>query len=583
MSCPTIGQAAKKNFAISPSGPGSAAAMDSKSPNCFSSRSSITMICAFLAEMIFLLQVFSHDLSLLDLRIHMSVPDRCPDRIAGNSFDQHALTTSTNPYSLSQKYEHRNGNWMAGGRGSRVPLHSDGLVVGWVLDLFLCTILGSKEGARTSGGAGGRPSSLALGSMDQSSSMLLLKPMVQSSGSTLVDSLLSLLQTQNSARRLELTSSKSSEIVASLLLSVVFPSTARAFLTSSNRNPSNRFLNYFNLGSKVVCHEKHHRLLVPTNTHSQPDTHHAILYHHCNTAALQSTARRRHYLLQLATDVLGDAAFGVNFGLSRGTASPPTSKEEDDDDEISEFIKDHIYSTTSIKMDLSASFSIIIGLIAPILQEPFRQLLMRIPGTADWKMEQISQKLSKRVDDIIAKRAALKERKGKNFVSAILNARDFGGASSELFTPDYISALAYEHLLGGSTSTSFTLASIVYLVSLHEEVERKLLQEIDGFGPPDLIPTADDLQHNFPYIDQIIKESMRFFTASPFMGREALQQVEIGGYVLPKEIKLTVIHLYRNYVFRHSPNMEFPLQLQFGIINNFKYGVRIHAIKRSKD
>jgi len=84
-----------------------------------------------------------------------------------------------------------------------------------------------------------------------------------------------------------------------------------------------------------------------------------------------------------------------------------------------------------------------------------------------------------------------------------LRAKESDGAMRDLFTSDYISSLAYEHLLAGSATTSFTLSSLIYLVSKHPEVETKLLNEIDGFGPHDLVPNADDLQYKFPYLDQV--------------------------------------------------------------------------------
>jgi cytochrome P450 len=209
--------------------------------------------------------------------------------------------------------------------------------------------------------------------------------------------------------------------------------------------------------------------------------------------------------LKLATDVIGQAAFGVNFGLSKPLSISDAVNivdSQSDDKEVSDFINKHIYSTTQLKMDLSGSFSIILGLLVPILQEPFRQILKRIPGTMDRKVERTNQKLSGRLEEIVTKRMKNRERGAKDFLSLILNARDSQTVSKNVFTPEYISAVTYEHLLAGSATTAFTLSSVVYLVAGHPEVENKLLEEIDGFGPPDQMPSAYDLQNKFLYLEQ---------------------------------------------------------------------------------
>ncbi|KAG6591468.1 Cytochrome P450 711A1, partial [Cucurbita argyrosperma subsp. sororia] len=240
--------------------------------------------------------------------------------------------------------------------------------------------------------------------------------------------------------------------------------------------------------------------------------------------------------LKLTTDVIGTAAFGVNFGLSnpQATKTCGTNGRDSKNDEVSDFINQHIYSTTQLKMDLSGSFSIILGLLVPILQEPFRQILKRIPSTMDWKVDRTNQKLSGRLNEIVDKRMKCNDRSSKDFLSLILRARESETVSRNVFSPDYISAVTYEHLLAGSATTAFTLSSIVYLVAGHPEVEKKLLEEIDNYGPSDQIPTANDLQQKFPYLDQVIKEAMRFYTVSPLVARETSKDVEIGGYLLPK-------------------------------------------------
>ncbi|KAF8648306.1 hypothetical protein HU200_064886 [Digitaria exilis] len=348
--------------------------------------------------------------------------------------------------------------------------------------------------------------------------------------------------------------------------------------------------------------------------------------------------------LKLATDIIGQAAFGVDFGLVVTPASGGGG-------EAAEFVREHVHSTTSLKMDLSAPLSVALGLVAPPLQGPARRLLRRVPWTADWKVARTNERLRARVDEIVAARA--RERGGgegrrRDFLSVVLDARERSEALRELLTPDHVSALTYEHLLAGSATTAFTLSSAVYLVAGHPEVEAKLLAEVDGFGPRGSVPTAEDLQLRFPYLDQasratpVIKEAMRFYTVSPLIARVTSQQVELGGYTLPKgtwlwmapgvlardaasfpepgafrperfdpaceerrrrhpcahipfgvgpracvgqrfalqEVKLSMVHLYQRFVFRRSPRMESPPELQFGIVLSFKNGVKLIADER---
>ncbi|MCL7039291.1 hypothetical protein MKW94_026604 [Papaver nudicaule] len=221
--------------------------------------------------------------------------------------------------------------------------------------------------------------------------------------------------------------------------------------------------------------------------------------------------------LQLATDIIGLAAFGFDFGLTKTYSLDDSAIQNNQDHDIvvTDFIKQHIYCTTKLQMDLS--------------------------GTIDWRTKQSEKNLVSKIEQIVEKRVSKRERGSKDFLSLVLNARESDEIKMKnVFTSDYVSALAYEQLLVGSTTTAFTLSAVLYLVADHPEVEKKLIEEIDNFGGHSLIPTTDDLQHKFPYLDQVlnylhvIKESLRFYPSSPLFAREALKQVKIGGYVLPK-------------------------------------------------
>lgn len=118
-------------------------------------------------------------------------------------------------------------------------------------------------------------------------------------------------------------------------------------------------------------------------------------------------------------------------------------------------------------------------------------------------MERTYKNLSSRLDEIVAKRTEEKESSLKNFLLLIMQTMESKKLAKNVFTSDYIDVVTYEHLLAGSTTTSFTFSSIICLVACHPEVEQKLLAEIDAFGLDDHIPTADDLQQKFSYLDKV--------------------------------------------------------------------------------
>lgn len=257
--------------------------------------------------------------------------------------------------------------------------------------------------------------------------------------------------------------------------------------------------------------------------------------------------------LRMAIDIIGKTAFGIEFGLSKNAADGGGGETEgvgegEGDDNVREFLKEYKRSMEFVKMDLSSSLSTILGLFLPCVQTPCKRLLRRVPGTADYKMNENERRLCARIDAIIAGRRrdrATRRRGGDgdgdamplDFIAALLDAMENGGGGAKDFAlaDRHVRALAYEHLIAGTKTTAFTLSSVVYLVSCHPRVEEKLLREVDGFAPRDgRAPDADELQSRFPYLDQVIKEAMRFHLVSPLIARQTSERVEIGGYVLPK-------------------------------------------------
>ena len=92
--------------------------------------------------------------------------------------------------------------------------------------------------------------------------------------------------------------------------------------------------------------------------------------------------------------------------------------------------------------------------------------------------------------------------------------------------------------LAGHETTALTLTFAFHLLAGHPEVEVKLAAELDEVlgGRP---PSAADVPR-LRYADWIIKESMRLYPPAWAIGRQAIEDFEIGGYPIKKGTQLLV-------------------------------------------
>jgi cytochrome P450 len=114
-----------------------------------------------------------------------------------------------------------------------------------------------------------------------------------------------------------------------------------------------------------------------------------------------------------------------------------------------------------------------------------------------------------------------------HLLARLMNARDEQG---EAMSDEQLRDEAVTMLLAGHETTAIALSYAVFALSEHPEVRAKLRQEIDGqlAGRP---ATLADLP-KLPYLDAVMRETLRLYPPAWLMGREIVQPFEIGGYAL---------------------------------------------------
>jgi len=93
-------------------------------------------------------------------------------------------------------------------------------------------------------------------------------------------------------------------------------------------------------------------------------------------------------------------------------------------------------------------------------------------------------------------------------------------------------------LLAGHETTAQSLTFTTYLLATHPEVERRAQAELQDTleGRP---PTVTDLA-DLPYLERVVRESMRLYPPVPGIVREPTADDEIGGYRVPEGTTVTM-------------------------------------------
>jgi cytochrome P450 len=174
----------------------------------------------------------------------------------------------------------------------------------------------------------------------------------------------------------------------------------------------------------------------------------------------------------------------------------------------------------------------------------------RLPTPVHIRFHRLARKIDNVVYRIISERRASGEDKG-DLLSMLLAARDEDGSQmNDRQLRDEVMTL----FLAGHETTALTLAWSWYLLGTNPEAERKFHAELDevlGDRPP----TAADLPR-LKFTEQLAKESMRLYPPAFGLGREAINDCEIGGYRVPKGTQVFLFQwaTQRDPRFYEEPN-----------------------------
>src|SRR5438874_314704 len=159
----------------------------------------------------------------------------------------------------------------------------------------------------------------------------------------------------------------------------------------------------------------------------------------------------------------------------------------------------------------------------------------RLPTPYHFRFHALVRKIDRVVFRIITERRAGGKDEG-DLLSILLAARDEDGSQmTDRQLRDEVMTL----FLAGHETTALTLAWAWYLLGTHPEVEAKFHAELDAvLGGRE--PEITDLRR-LRYTEQIAKESLRLYPPAYGLGREAIDDCEIGGYCISKRTQVFML------------------------------------------
>jgi cytochrome P450 len=151
-----------------------------------------------------------------------------------------------------------------------------------------------------------------------------------------------------------------------------------------------------------------------------------------------------------------------------------------------------------------------------------------IPTPHNLRFERAARRLDAIVHTIIKERRKSGEEDRGDLLSMLMLAEDESG---ERMTDKQLRDEVMTLFLAGHETTANALAWTFWLLSSNVAAEAKLAEELERvLGGR--TPTMADLPR-LPYVERVIKESMRLYPPAWVMGREALGECEVGGYRMP--------------------------------------------------
>lgn len=200
-----------------------------------------------------------------------------------------------------------------------------------------------------------------------------------------------------------------------------------------------------------------------------------------------------------------------------------------------------------------------VGELFAVVSEPFADIATvkwmidnRLPTPTNRRFHRAMNRLDEILFRIISRRRANNEDRG-DLLWMLLHAQDEDGSR---MTDRQLRDEAMTLFLAGHETTALALTWTWYLLAEHPRVEEKLLDELKAVLNG-RAPTVEDVP-KLRYTEAVLKEALRLYPPAFGMGRQAIEDCEIGGWFVPQGRQV-----FMNQWLTHRDERFFPQPDEF--------------------
>ncbi|KAJ9584859.1 hypothetical protein L9F63_020795, partial [Diploptera punctata] len=111
-------------------------------------------------------------------------------------------------------------------------------------------------------------------------------------------------------------------------------------------------------------------------------------------------------------------------------------------------------------------------------------------------------------------------------------------------------------MFGGHDTVTAAISWTLYMLAVHPDVQEKAYEELESiFQNSDRPPSMQDLCE-MKYLERVMKETLRLYTIAPIIGRELQEDIELDGYILPRNAEIAIFPYLTHRLPEYYPDPD---------------------------